>query len=135
MKERMILQNLTPKQKRLVQLRIENPEMSNHAVMIRAGYTKNSALSHSGEPLKSPKVQTAINAILEQTLSEYDKDPRQWVKRTLLCHAIGESGANPGEQIRAVELVGKMTGEFIEKITVDVRAETRRKMVQRFIDA
>lgn len=131
---RPFLECLTPRQQKLVLLRTAHPDFSNSKVILMAGYSPSCVTAGGQKVLKSTKVKAAIKSILSESFPDYDKSPREWIKRELLKEATGQTqDATSPKRLRALELLGKMTGEFKEKVAVDLTDEKRREMAGRLL--
>lgn len=128
---------LTEKQATYASITLEAPELPATTRGTMAGYPYGSATAKGGKALKVPKVKNAIRSEsekmlkAEQALKEINRDGRGWVKKTLAQHAE-DPDINPN-QTRAVELIGKMEGAFIERIELDAGEHTRRRLAQDFL--
>lgn len=128
---------LSEKAARYVDVTLEEPAAPTLARARAAGYTEGSAISTGGKVLKTSKIVNAIKteteklAKAQQNIEEIKKDGRGWVKKTLALHAE-DPEINPN-QTRAVELIGKMEGAFIERIELDAGEHTRRRLAQDFL--
>lgn len=69
-----------------------------------------------------------IRRKVEETRRELDEDPRGTLERKLLEHS--ERGEITPNQTRALELVGKIRGLFVERIEIDPGEFFRSKMGQ-----
>lgn len=58
--------SLSFKQQRLVQLRLDHPELSNSKIILMAGYRPSCVTGGGQKVIKSTKVRQAIMAILEE---------------------------------------------------------------------
>ena len=123
-----IIEALSPKQKKLVMLRVAYPTASNAALIRAAGYGRGVDTSSGQKVLHSAKVQAAIKALLTETSPGYDQNPRKWIRCELLKEATEESESSSPKRLKALELLGKMTGEFKEKVTVDLTDEIIRSL-------
>lgn len=128
-----ILENLTAKQKRLVTLRVMNPLASNSSLIRAAGYKASCVTADGQRVIRNDKVQGAVAAILSEYSPDYDKNPREWIKRELLKEATGQVQSASPKRLKALELLGKMTGEFKERVTIDLTDEKRREMAMRIL--
>lgn len=121
---------LTPKQRAFVEA-YTGPSAGNATdAARRAGYTGSAAtLAVTGtRALKIPKIRAAIDAIVEQTRSRAVMDRRERVE-LLTSIARGEvddwadmeDGPGPRraklkDRIRAIELLGKMDGDYLDRV-------------------
>lgn len=128
---------LSERAARFVDVTLQHPGTPMLTRARAAGYPATTANSASGRILKTPKIQKAVRSELEkqakaeQALQEINKDGRGWVKKTLAHHAE-DPDINPN-QTRAVELIGKMEGAFIERIELDAGEHSRRRLAQDFL--
>lgn len=123
---------LTEKQARYVDVSLENPGTPQRTKGIMAGYSPTGVQRNGYEQLNATKVRGALSEEAEKrlavSLKEYDRNPRRWVLENLAKHAKGETSADESVQVRATELIGKMTGEFKDGVVVDIGEDTIRKM-------
>jgi phage terminase small subunit len=81
---------------------------------IRAGYSPASAEMQASRLLSKEKVRAAVDEAL-QKVAEKTETEAEWVRKRLRAEAMefGE-GASHSARIRALELIGKINGIFIE---------------------
>lgn len=129
---------LTEKQARFVDLSLEAPELPIAKKARAAGYSVKAAQNAGYKRLKTPRIIEAITLenkkTLEEEMKEYDEDPRAFVKKSLLAHTRGEVVIMAEHRLKALELMGKMTGEFKERQIIDIGEETRRNMARRLLE-
>lgn len=97
---------------------------SNREAVRRAGYASSEAVTKAR---KSARVQKALREEAERALAlaqkkgellaKISENPKEAVKGELAMHAVDPDTAP--NQTRAVELIGKLEGVFIEKIEID----------------
>lgn len=114
---------LTDKQARYTAIKVEDPSIPNYTAGKMAGYPVGSVVAHSGNRLKSPRILKATKAELAkkakmaEEMAMYEANPQQYLKAKFLEHAHDPTIV--ANQTRALELVGKMDGAFIERIEID----------------
>ena len=104
---------LTTKQRKFVNAYIETNSVTESA--IRAGYAKSSASAAGSRLLATDKIQQAIDARLTKVEEQTDLSVA-WVLNRLKEEAIecGENSSH-GARVRALELLGKHRGIFIDR--------------------
>lgn len=129
---------LTAKQARFVDMDLNAPELPMAKKARGAGYSVKAIKKDGYRTLRSPTIETAIalenKKSLEDELKEYDEDPRAFVKKNLLAHTRGEIAFMAEHRLKALELMGKMSGEFKEHTIVDVGEDTRRSMARKLLE-
>lgn len=101
---------LTPKQHRFcVEYLIDR---NGKAAAIRAGYSPNAAAQQAYELLKMEKIRAVVEAEAQDSLDRVRVD-RDWIIERLKLEA--ESAETDGARVRALELLGKEHGMFVEK--------------------
>lgn len=107
----MTKETLTPKQHRFCIEYLK--DRNGKEAAIRAGYSPNAAAQQAYELLKLPKVRLMIDAEQQDSLDRVRVDA-DWIKRRLKEEAEDMDNSG-GERIRALELLGKHEGMFIER--------------------
>lgn len=129
---------LTEKQARFVDLSLEAPELPISKRARAAGYGAKSVKARGYKTLRSATIEAALTLenkkSLEDELREYDEDPRAFVKKNLLAHTRGEIVLMAEHRLKALELMGKMSGEFKEHQIIDVGEDTRRNMARKLLE-
>lgn len=114
---------ITDKQARYVEIDLEAPELPEFTKGKIAGYTAQSLKTDNMRVIKSPKIikakkaELAKRAKMAEELAMYEANPQQYLKSKFLEHAHDPTIV--ANQTRALELVGKMDGAFIERIEID----------------
>lgn len=82
---------------------------------IRAGYSSRTAQEQSSRLLSKAMVRQAVDDALSAMAKKTETDA-EWVRRRLKEEAEDfTEGANQGARVRAIELVGKLNGQFIDR--------------------
>jgi len=76
---------------------------------IRAGYSERSAHSIASENLKKPKIAEAIRQRVELLAVGSNE-------RLLLLAEIARGGDRDSDRLRAIELLGKLAGDYVDKV-------------------
>lgn len=125
---------LTRRQAAYVEIKTQGEANSDTDAAKRAGYSSSRMMSKVKE---SSRVQNALKSEIEQRLKierlreEYKRDPKNYVEGKLLQHSEDEK-ITPN-QTRAVELLGKMNGAFIERIEIDAGEFLRSQLGKRIL--
>ena len=82
------------------------------AAAIRAGYSPNAAAQQAYELLKQPKIRAVVDAEQQDSLDRVRVD-RDWIIERLKIEA--EEAETDGARVRALELLGKEHGMFVER--------------------
>lgn len=101
---------LTPKQHRFCVEYLK--DRNGKAAAIRAGYSPNAAAQQAYELLKLEKVRAVVDAEQQDSLDRCRLD-RDWVLQQLKNEAT--TAETDGARVRALELLGKELGMFVEK--------------------
>lgn len=101
---------LTPKQQRFVEEYLVDLNATQAA--IRAGYSRRTARAIGAENLTKPDIAAAIASAKEER-AERVRVNAAWVVKRLVIEAQGEKA---GVRVRALELIGKHKGMFVDKI-------------------
>ncbi len=129
---------LTEKQARFVDMDLNAPELPMAKKARAAGYSVKAVKKSGYRTLRSPTIEAALTLenkkSLEDELREYDEDPRAFVKKNLLAHTRGEIVLMAEHRLKALELMGKMSGEFKEHQIIDVGEDTRRNMARKLLE-
>lgn len=129
--------DLSARQAAFVDITVEEPTLPRDTRGKLAGYPATSTVSQGGRLLKSPKLKAAITeetrkrANIKEEMRALDSNPRQYLKERFLEHA-----ADPyveANQTRALELVGKMEGLFVERIEIDPGQNLRSSAASKYI--
>lgn len=128
---------LTPKQAAYVAVTFYNPQDSQEKRAQAAGYAENAAAN--GETLKSEAMLEAIKAeglARKRKIDEFskalEKDARGALAKKLQEHA--EDATTTPNQTRAVELIGKIHGVFVDRVELDPGQHTRSRFMEDFND-
>ena len=97
---------MTPKQTRFIEEYLQSFNATEAA--IKAGYSEKTAYSIGWENLRKPDIAEVIN-------QHVDSLAMGWHERLLSLAEIGRAGEKDGDRIRAIELLGKLAGDYIEK--------------------
>lgn len=114
---------ITDKQARYVQIDLEAPELPEFTKGKIAGYTPTTLQTDNMRVIKSPKIikakkaELARMANIAEEVAKYEENPQQYLKTKFIEHAHDPTIV--ANQTRALELVGKMDGAFIERIEID----------------
>lgn len=114
---------LTEKQARYVDIELEAPHLPRTTKGRLAGYPVTTVTTDGYRVLKSPKIikatkaELAKKAKMAEEMAMYEANPQQYLKAKFLEHAHDPTIV--ANQTRALELVGKMDGAFIERIEID----------------
>lgn len=125
---------LTDRQAAYVEIKTQGEANSDREAIYKAGY-KSSAMATKVN--RSKRISVALTTELERKLKleklreEYKKDPKNYVEGKLLAHS--EDAEITPNQTRAVELLGKMNGAFIERIEIDAGEFLRSQLGRRII--
>lgn len=125
---------LTRKQSAFVDETINGGHPSGNDAMKEAGYTSRSMVTkarRSERVIKATASELERKLKLEKLRVEYKKDPKNYVEGKLLAHS--EDAEITPNQTRAVELLGKMNGAFIERIEIDAGEFLRSQLGRRII--
>jgi phage terminase small subunit len=101
---------LTPKQHRFC-IEYLKDRIGKEAA-IRAGYSPNAAAQQAYELLQLPKIRAIVDAEQQDSLDRVRVD-RDWVLEQLKLEAT--SAETDGARVRALELLGKELGMFVER--------------------
>lgn len=130
---------LTVKQAKYALQVIKEPQMSDSERARRAGYSDGARTMDGGANLKAPKIgiaTTTERALIEERAKSFSKaidaDARVAIQNKLTEHAENEN-ITPN-QTRAVELLGKMKGVFIERIELDAGEHTRARYADQMLN-
>jgi len=113
--------DLTPKQAAFIQEYLIDLNATQAA--IRAGYSKKTAYQMGAENLRKPQIMAAIK-VAQGKRAEKTEVSAAWVLESLVNVAnrcMGEEHYNAAAASRALELVGKHLGMFVERKQIDVR--------------
>ena len=112
---------LTPKQARFVEQYLVDGNATQAA--IRAGYSARTAHVIGGENIRKPAIASAL-AAARQKLSERTELTQDWVVDRLRENAAAAAANEDfGPANRAVELIGKHLGMFVERHDHTVRRD------------
>ena len=106
----MSKETLTPKQHRFCIEYLK--DRNGKAAAIRAGYSPGAAAQQAYELLQLPKVRSVVDAEQQDSLDRVRLD-RDWVIQRLKDEA--EGAETDGARVRALELLGKELGMFVER--------------------
>lgn len=84
---------------------------------IKAGYSEKTAYSIGNENLKKPEIQNYIKSLTEQTKSKRimsAKERKEW-----LTTVIKNENEKLNDRLKALDILNKMEGEYIEKVQVN----------------
>lgn len=118
---------LTPRQQEFVRLYLANGNHGKQAA-IDAGYKANSAVVQSSQMLARPEIQDEIKRLMapktDHQLASVE-GRADWL-RSIVTGDLRDDEDKPArmaERIKALELLGKMSGDFIERkhVTGDVQ--------------
>ncbi len=109
---------MTPKQQRFVDEYLTDLNATQAAV--RAGYSERTAYAIGKENIHKPLIQAAIQAAM-QTRSERTQIDQNYVVSRLKEEAERMDGGSPGARVRALELLGKHLGLFVDRHEVSGR--------------
>lgn len=130
---------LTPKQAAYVAITFYNPEDSQDKRAKEAGYADNARGSGGGTLLQSASIVDAIKAeglARKKKIDEFgkalEKDARGALAKKLQEHA--EDATTTPNQTRAVELIGKIHGVFVDRVELDPGQHTRSRFMEDFND-
>lgn len=98
---------MTPKQKQFVNEYLIDFNATQAA--IRAGYSESTAGSIGWENLQKPEISEEI----KRRVSAYAMDANE---RLVALADIARQAEKDGDKIRAIELLGKLAGDYIEKV-------------------
>jgi hypothetical protein len=101
---------LTPKQHRFCVEYLK--DRNGKEAAIRAGYSPKAAAQQAYELLKLPKVRSMVDAEARDSLDRVRVD-RDWINERLKIEA--ETAETDGARIRALELLGKDIGMFVDR--------------------
>jgi phage terminase small subunit len=113
--------DLTPKQRAFVQEYLIDLNATQAAK--RAGYSEKTAGQIGKENLRKPPIIAAIKAAQDKRTEKVEVSA-EWVLGSLVSVAnrcMGEEHYNAAAASRALELVGKHIGMFVERKQIDVR--------------
>lgn len=132
---------LSAKQAAYAMKTIREPEKPVLARARDAGYSPRSVTTNGYERLKGTKLTKAMEGELakqveikrkaEEMSLAIAKDPRAAIQNKLLEHS--ESPDITPNQTRALELVGKMNGVFVERFEIDPGQNLRLNMAGNFL--
>lgn len=114
---------ITEKQARYVDIDLRAPELPASRKALVAGYAPHVSSAKGGKVIKSTAIikakkgELAKQAKLAHEMAMYEANPQQYLKSKFLEHAHDPTIV--ANQTRALELVGKMDGAFIERIEID----------------
>lgn len=120
---------LTDKQARYVDVTVEEPGLPKTKRAVKAGYTRNNAISEGGKRLESAKIKRAIvgevrkrgNVKLE--MQEMAKDPRGYLKERFIENASDPTVTSVMHA--SLEAVAKLDGLFTQKVEIEAGEKTR----------
>lgn len=78
---------------------------------IRAGYSKRTANEQAARLLAKVSVRAAVDALLAKS-AEVTETNTAWVRNRLKEEATDMNDGSSASRVRAVELIGKMNGDF-----------------------
>lgn len=129
--------NLSARQAAFVDITLEEPGLPRDTRGKLAGYPAKSTVSQGGRLLKSTKIKGAITseakkrANVKEEMEKLKANPREYLTERFVEHA-----ADPEimpNQTRALELVGKMEGLFVERIEVDPGQHIRSQTASQYM--
>ena len=124
---------MTPKRIAFVQEYLKDLNATQAA--IRAGYSERTAGQTGHEILKFPEIQAAL-ADAQAERSERTKVDAAFVLNGLQREAAaGDTGEPNTARIRAMELLGKHLGMFVERAQVEVTEPTPREVRITLVEA
>lgn len=111
---------MTPKQQRFVDEYLIDLNATRAYLRVYSKCTEHAARKNAARLLTKDDIQQAI-ADGQQRLADKSETTALWVRRRLkeLSEYTGE-GTSHSARVRAVELIGKLNGDFIEKQKTDV---------------
>lgn len=128
---------LSEKAARFVDATLEQPDAPILTRAKNAGYTKGGAVVNGYARLKTPKIRRAVTeeirkrANVKEEMEKLKANPREYLTERFVEHA-----ADPEimpNQTRALELVGKMEGLFVERIEVDPGQHIRSQTASQYM--
>ena len=105
---------MTPKQQRFIEEYLKSFNATDAAR--RAGYSEKTATAIGWENLRKPDIAEVINQHVESMAMG-------WHERLLTLGEIGRAGEKDGDRIRAVELLGKLAGDYIDRQEISGHVE------------
>ncbi len=111
------MRNLTPKAKRFISEYLVDSNATQAA--IRAGYSPRSAHVTGCRLLKHPKVATVFARARAKVEKETTLDAAWVIVELKKNHYTALDNGNVGDSTRALELIGKHFGAFVDKLIVD----------------
>ena len=109
---------MTPRQRKFVQEYLKDPNATKAA--IKAGYSKKTAGKIGSENLQKPEIRAALE-VVQAKVAEKAGLTAEWVLEQLQADrqfAMGLERPQTGSAIRALELIGKQIGMFVDKSEV-----------------
>lgn len=131
----MTKHGLTAKQAGYALATVAQPYASEQERAVAGGYAPTSHLSDGGRVLKSANTQRAIAKMTAERV-RVKEEAGEFVKalasdaRGAIQNELAEHAKNPNvtpNQTRAVELLGKMHGTFIDRLELDAGPHTRAR--------
>ena len=105
---------MTPKQARFVDEYLL--DMNATQAAIRAGYSKKTAYEIGYENMKKPEIAIAV-AERKLERAERTQTSTDWVIQSLVkAYETAKEKGNLGQAIRALELIGKHHGAFLDRV-------------------
>lgn len=129
--------DLSEKAARFVDVTLEAPELPTIARAKAAGYSTRSVTRGGYERLKSPKIKAAVvsetrkRANVKKEMEALKANPREYLGERFMEHAA-DPEIQPN-QTRALELVGKLEGLFVERIEIDPGQNLRSQAASQYI--
>lgn len=84
----------------------------------KAGYSKGSSSVQASRMMTEPKIQKRISELRSETIASLNKDSEQIVQ-WLYDIATPANGEPTGNRMKALELLGKYHGIFVEKKQIE----------------
>lgn len=129
---------LTPKQAAYAIQVIERPNASDSERARAAGFSDGARTHAGGAILKVPKIGKAVNTEREEIerrarslVGAIETDARGAIRGELAKHA--ENPRIAPNQTRALELLGKMEGVFLDRLEIDPGEHTRSRFADELI--
>lgn len=110
---------MTPKQQRFVQEYLVDLNATQAA--IRAGYSEPSAYAIGVENLRKPQIQALIKEAQQERAVRSGLTQDYVLARLQVEAEFSDKGSSPGARVKALELIGKHLGMFIERHAVEMQ--------------
>lgn len=128
---------LSEKAARFVDVTLEAPELPTSTRAKAAGYSVKGVQKSNYATLKRSSIKKAIvsetrkRANIKQEMQALKQNPREYLGERFMEHAA-DPDVQPN-QTRALELVGKLEGLFVERIEVDPGQNLRSQAASQYI--